>query len=223
MKNERFWRLGLGGACIGLVLGVIPASAGMSTFADYPTWAAGVTGLTTVTVPDPQPNSYIYFGSGTESVTYSGVTFSQSSTLGNGNFFNVGFLFSDNPAVISSQEQSSGVANILITLPSPVTAIALDAGYGTFEGSPVTFTLSNGDSVTQASTGSGYGTPDLFAAIDTTPFTSLLLTSPDFVLDVSNVEFGDGAVTPEPSFYGVLGMGMAGLLFTARRRLARNS
>src|ERR1039457_7121426 len=70
-----------------------------------------------VTIRDPAPLPYIYFGTGDASVTYSGVVFTQQAALSNGNFFIIGGLFSADPTVLSSQEQTSGVANILVTLP----------------------------------------------------------------------------------------------------------
>jgi hypothetical protein len=66
-----------------------------------------------VTIRDRAPLPYIYFGTGDASVTYSGVVFSQQAALSNGNFFIIGVLFSADPAVLSSQEQTSGVSNIL--------------------------------------------------------------------------------------------------------------
>jgi len=61
------------------------------------------------------------------------VTFSTNPTLGDGNFFNIGILNSGEPAVLSSQGEDTGVANILITLAAPVTALSLS--FGTFDGS----------------------------------------------------------------------------------------
>src|ERR1017187_6535437 len=107
-----------------LVLGVVSANA------------------TTVVVPDPSPLPFIFYGNGDASVTYSGVLFTQQLALGNANLFDVGPLFSGDPAVLSSQQASFGVENILITLPSATTFFSVD--YGTFNGSAVTFLLGNG-------------------------------------------------------------------------------
>lgn len=65
------------------------------------------TPLATVVIPDPAPNPFIYFGTGDASVTYFGVTFTQQLALGDANLFNVGSLFSGDPAVLSSQGESS--------------------------------------------------------------------------------------------------------------------
>jgi hypothetical protein len=168
-----------------------------------------------VTIPDPSPNAYIYFGNGDASVTYDNVTFSQSSALSDGNFFNVGQLFSGDPAVLSSQEQSRGVANILITLPRFTKALAFN--YGTFGGSGVNFQLSNGSSVTQGSTGGGYTTPDLFLTTGQKAFKSVLVTTPDGVLDVNNLSYA----VPEPATWAMMLIGFAALGAAARSRRAQ--
>jgi hypothetical protein len=202
---------------LAFTFGTTTARAGLTTYPDIASWSGAVSGVTNVAIPDPAPLPDIFFGSGDASVTYGGVTFSTSAALSNGNFFNVGLLSSGEPAVLSSQEYTEGVANILITLPGPVTALALN--FGTFDGSDVKFLLSNGDSVSLGSTSSGYSVPDFFGVTDTTAFTSVLLTSTDFVLNMNNLSFGTAAVVPEPSsltlFCGLLAG--AGTVFRTRR------
>jgi len=193
------------------------AQAGLVTYADFASWSAAVPNTASVTIPDPGSAGYIYFGTSSASVTYSGVTFSQSSVLSDGNFYNVGSVFSGNPAVLSSQDQSFGVANILITLPKATSAFSLDYGYGTFGGSSVTFLLSNGDSFTLGSTGSGYAVPDFVGAKDSTKFTSILVTTPDSVLNLNNLVYG----VPEPSTWAMMLLGFVGLGFMAYRRKAK--
>lgn len=173
----------------------------------------------TVTIPDPSPSSYILFGVGDATVTYSGVVFTQSSLLSNGQFFNVGPVFSGYPPVLSSQEQTTGIANILITLPSSVSYFAVN--YGTFEGSGVTFTLSNGYTTTLGSTGSGYDVPDFFS-YSGSPFSTVLVTSPDFVLNINNIVYGSvERVTPEPGTLVLLCSGALALGGSLTRKLRR--
>src|SRR5215469_2137156 len=142
------------------------------------------TPLTTVVIPDPAPNAFIFFGNGDASVTYSNVTFVQQLALGDANLFNVGSLFSGDPAVLSSQGETFGVANILVDLPNFTTFFGVD--YGTFFGSPVTFLASNGATATFGSTAAGYQT------LDTVTYNGpginwVLITSPDFVLNINNI------------------------------------
>jgi hypothetical protein len=197
------------------ICGATSARAGIITYPDLPTWRSAVSEVTTVTIPDPSPQPFITLGSGSASVTYSGVTFSTNAAIGDGIFFNVGVLFSHDPAVLSSQQVITGVANILITFPSPVVGFALN--YGTFGGGAVTFTVTNGDTVTQGSTGSFYAVPDFVGATDSTPFTTVLVTSTDSVLNLNNVSYALSAV-PEPTSLALLGVSTAALLGYSRLR-----
>lgn len=175
---------------------------------------------TTVTIPDLAPGSDIFYGSGDASVTYSGVTFTQSSALGSALLFNVGSNYYIGPvAVLTSQQEGSGVANILIGLPTFATNFSVD--YSTFNGSAVSFLLSNGASFTQASTGgAGYTLGNNFS-VTSTPFNSVLVTSPDYVLSIGNITYTAGV--PEPGAWAMMLIGFAGLgamARSARRRAA---
>ena len=196
--------------------------AGLVTYPNSASWTTAVSGITNVNIPSPSPNPNINFGPAPASVVYSGVTFSTSATLSDGHLFNIGPLESGFPAVLSSQLQTSAALdtpNILVTFASPVTAFSLD--YATFLGTGVTFLLSNGDTFTQGSTvGGDYAVPDFVGATDTTPFTSVLITTPDGGdtsngLNLNNVSFA--TVVPEPASLVMLGLGAIGLLAIGRR------
>jgi hypothetical protein len=162
--------------------------AGLTTYPSLPALDSAVSSVATFQIPEPLDGYLEYFGNGTASVTYNDVNFSTSSSLGNGAFINVGTGFSGDPPVLSSQEGTFGIRNILITFPSAVTAFALN--YETFDGSSVTFSLGNGDTFTQGSTGTGiasYAARDFAGASDSTPFTSVLVMSTDPVLNIGNV------------------------------------
>ena len=196
-----------------VLLGATSAHAALVGYADFASWSSAVSSTATVTIPDPSSqNGYDFFGSGPGtgdgSVTYSGVNFSANPALGNGNFFNIGPIFSGSAAVLNSQEQSSGLANILITFLKPTTAFSLN--YGTFGGSQVTFLLSNGDKLTQNSSMSGYTVTD-FVGITDTAFTSILVTSPDDNLSLNNLVYA----VPEGStwFMMLLGLSLIGLVY----------
>jgi hypothetical protein len=168
---------------------------------------------TTVVIPDPAPNSYIFFGNGDASVVYDGVTFTQQAALSNGNFYNVGVLFSGDPAVLSSQQQSVGVPNILITLPTATTNFSVD--FGTFNGEAVTFTIPGVTPIVEGSTGAGYSTPDVFSVQEATPFTSVLITgASDDVLNINDITFG----VPEPATWLLMLSGLGALGGVVRHR-----
>ena len=154
-------------------------------------WGAAAN-ATTVVVPDVGGSGFQFFGNGNASVTYDGVTFSQSALLSDGNFFNVSPGFSGVPdAVVSSQEETTGSGNILITLPSAATSISID--FGTFLGGDVTFALSNGQTFTVGSTDAVISTltPDVFTYSGAS-FTSVQITADGTLdsLDVSQLTFG---------------------------------
>ncbi len=145
------------------------------------------------------------------------MVFTQQAALGNANLWDIGPLFSGVPAVLSSQEATSGIENILITLPNPTTFFSVD--YGTFDGSSVTFALSNGQTFTQGSTGSGYETPDFFS-FSGSALTSVEITSSDFVLNINNITYNGSTSTPEPGTLVMLGSGILAAAGAIRRRMS---
>ena len=209
------------------LIGTAGAQASTALYSDFAAYSAAVTGLTTVTIPDEYPGTS-YGNNGNGSVTYNGVNFSQNPTISNGNFFNVGPEFSlASSAVLSSQEQTVGIPNILVSLSGSYTGFSLN--YGTFNVGNVTFLLSNGDSVTLGSVGNGYETSGgFFGVTDTTAFSSVLVTSavsnPDDqnILSLNNVTFGISAV-PEPSTWAMMIIGFAGVGFMAYRRNSKSA
>lgn len=206
-------------ALVAAFFGVTSAQAALVTYSDFGTWNAAVSTTTaTVTIPNPLEDGYDYFGTGTASVQFLGVTFSTNGNLSDGNFFNVGPSYVDgdgSPAVLSSQGQSFGQSNLLITLTSPTTAFSLN--YGTFDGSDVTFLLSNGDMfVRQGPEDLGYAASG-FAGATASPFTWILITSDDVALNVNNLVYG----VPEPSTWTMMILGFMAIGFLVRRRSAR--
>jgi hypothetical protein len=221
---ERGWTFHIG-LLLGVALLIAMPSRAEVTYTDLASWSAAVTGtIDSVTIPEPAgpPPDCVtdvdcFFGTGSASVTYSGVLFSQSGALSPGNnFFNVGTGFSGGPPVLSSQSPPpppNSVANILISLPTFTDALALN--YDTFNGSPVTFTLSNGDVIHQGSSATGYSASDFFG-VTSTPFDSVLVTATNDVLNLNNVSYV--TPVPEPGDQALVAISLLGLIYLVGRR-----
>src|SRR5437879_2173493 len=129
------------GAALILFAGTVNAGAGLVSYADFSSWSAAVPGSTSLAIPDPASGpspGYDFFGSGTASVSYGGVLFATNAALGNGDFYNIGPTYSGSnglTAVLSSQQQTMGVAKIPINLATPVMEFALN--FNTFYSAPV--------------------------------------------------------------------------------------
>jgi hypothetical protein len=172
--------------------------------------------IVTVGIPQPSGGAFDFLGAGDASINYDGVTFLQSSSLSNGNFYNVGTAYSGSAAVVSSQQQSVGVPNIKIALPYAVTDLSIK--FGTFNGSDVTFAIAGGVSTMLPSTGSGYLALDVYNSGLQPLFTSIILSSSaSDILDVSSISFG--TPTPEPAAWAtmVIGLGAVGAAMRRRR------
>lgn len=230
-------------AALLLLAGIVSADATAVTYANFTLWSAAAPGSTPVTIEEPIPNvvdledppnlvpGVQYFGSGTASASYGGVLFQTNGALSDGHFFNVGSDFSGSLPVLSSQAQSFGVANILITLAAPVKAFALNFDTydglddGIANGTTVSFTLSNGQTLPLDSMGNAYDLASFFGVVDDTPFKWILLTSSDPVLSINELSIGAAvAPIPEPATWVMLLLGFAGIcLFRARLPARRGS
>jgi hypothetical protein len=175
------------------------ASARADTFyASYAAWAASVNSIVSDAIPDPAPVPYLLLGIGNGSVTYGPITYSTSSSYGDAFFYNVGSLSSGLPAVLSDQYDSTGIENILITLSTPVNALAIN--YSTFFGENVTVQLSDGATTTLINPPAfNYDTPYVLAADADSPIYSVLLTTTDPTLNVGTVYTANASAVPEPS------------------------
>lgn len=172
-----------------------------------------------VSFPEPAGGAFTYLGNGDVSVVYEGVTFSQSAAYGDNNLFLIGSQLTGGfPPVLSSQVSTQGTANILVSLPSVVQSLTI--WFGTFNPSPVTFTLSNGHSSTLTATGSGYIAFDTFTSNER--FNSVLLTTTDGVLNIGSLSY-DTAAVPEPASWMLMigGFGAIGAAMRRRRVAVR--
>ncbi|MEH2628557.1 hypothetical protein V1292_006612 [Bradyrhizobium sp. AZCC 1719] len=204
------------GAALILFAGTVNADASFVTYSDFSSWNGATASHTTITIPNPSSGSGFDSFAG-DSVSYGGVTFSSDTSKYNGGFFNIGPVFSGQPAVLAAQQLDFDLLNILITFAGPVTAFSLD--FGTFGSYDVTFLLSNGQTFTRSTTPGVYETNNFFGATDSTPFTTVLLTSADESLFLNNVKFGAAvAAVPEPSTWAMMILGFAGVCALACRR-----
>lgn len=167
-----------------------------------------------VSFPAPTSGGYDYLGTGNVSVTYDDVTFTQSASYGSADLYLIGSQLSGGfPPVLSSQGYLGGVSNILITLPAMVQSLTI--WFGTYSSADVTFTLSNGQSSTLASAGTGYISLRTFTASGR--FNSVLLTSSTMALNIGSLSY-DTAAAPEPASWMLMIGGFGAIGGAMRRR-----
>lgn len=174
-------------------------------------WAGALSGSPTTInfggIPLPQPQNDAFYGSGPgSSVTVGGVSFAIGPAGTDSLLFVVGpNYYSDPVAEISEQDtESTSLAppdDLLITLPSAVTAFGFDFG-GLFTGDTATVTLSDGSVQMVAAP----APPNLAFFGVTAPggITSVDITLPGdtYGLDMTDFSYGTAATTstvPEPS------------------------
>jgi hypothetical protein len=214
-------------AAIALVFGLGSLAARADSFYNSETaWTAALSGSPTTInfegiVP---PNSSYFFGSGPgASIVVGGVTFA----IGPSDPFAALLVFGDNfysypVASLSDQSNSSTgpPVELLITLPSSVTALGFDFG-GLKAAGIATITLSDGSVET-----AGAPVPPglaFFGVTGSAGITSVKITLPVSTMGFDMTDFSYVPATspvPEPSGLLLIGTGLAALVRMARRKIA---
>ncbi len=199
------------------------AARGDSFYNTQASWAAALSGgPTTVNfegIAPPLGFTVPGFGPGTN-IAVGGVNFAVGPAGTNNLFFVLGDGYYGYPvSTISLQPTDfTAPADLLITLPTSMTALGFDWG-AVFTGGDATITLSDGTAVTVP--------PPTFPGFQfwgvTAPggITSVEITLPDsYGLSMSDFSYGSAATaTPEPGSLLLLGSGLVGLLGAVRRKI----
>ena len=196
-----------------------------SFYTSEPAWTAALSGNpTTINFEGLVANDSVgYYGAGPgASVTRGGVKFAIGPVATTSYFFLIGdnYAYGYTMSVISIQPGSytGPPADLLITLPSAVTALGFDFGGG--YNSIATVTLSDGSvqpvavPVNPGLTFFGVTAPGGITTVDITlpASTSAMLNMADFSYGAAGT-----SVTPEPASFLLLGSGLAGLAGLIKR------
>jgi hypothetical protein len=212
-----------------LLWGQPQAQAGLVFYTNKAAFDAAVTGLQTVTFQGIAPSPTGFTGFFTPpGLTVSGVNFNIANALP-GDALNVtgkdfylasaGVAYPADFLIPSVSPQGRVGTQLAITLPNGATAIGLD--YGSFNGTPFTFTLSTGDSFTTTPVTFFNGQESFLGFISTSPITSLTISVPgpsaNEAIVLGDISFGT-AVIPEPSTLALFTFAVTGLACRWRRR-----
>jgi hypothetical protein len=201
-------------ACLGIIVGVAThADAGQLTvYNSQSSFDAATTGLKDVNFNGiVGPTSFIDYAippGYTDPATGTNFTFNSGLDINiTGRNYYSPTDFPDDFLVASTSVQDS--ASEIITLPTSETAVGLM--FSTFSAATFVFTLSNGDSYTDAATPS-LGNVAFLGFTDTSAFSSLTISVPSgndttILLDFQYGTAVPGTTVPEPTSLALLGMG----------------
>jgi hypothetical protein len=212
----------LSAAVFGVVLATTrPADAGLVVYTDLASFEAATSGLSDVNfngiVAPGQFAGYAIPPGYTDPTTGTNFSFLNANgadiNVTSATYYSTAFGGPVLPAdVLNSSSVVPIGASESITLPANSTAFGIY--FSTYDTSPITVTLSNGDTYIDNSP-PGFGNFVFLGFTDTTLFSSLTITDPtDSGVLLADVKFGSSI--PEPSSLALLGL--SSLLLAGRRR-----
>lgn len=208
--------------CVPVILLAASFSAQADLFYNDPTtWLSATTGAVTPVNFEGlvAPGNFSLIGSGAgANTTVGGINFA-IGPASNGNLFILGDgVYYPGTAVISSQESTTAFNDLLITLPARVTALGF--WFGDFGGDTATITLSDGQFAQPTAAVAPY--LGFFGVAAPGGITSVDITTPDPVMNLSSLSYGTTTVTPEPSALLLLATVIAIMGLLLRKRLRRS-
>jgi hypothetical protein len=198
---------------------VAPARAELIFYSTQTAFDAAATATGTITFPTPTPTSF-GFNPTPPGLTIGDINFNIANALSGdglnvtGKDFYGPTTYAENFLIPSVSSQGRVGTDLAITLPSATTALALR--YGSFNGTTFSFTLSTGDTFTEAPV--KFGDLGLLGFTSPVSFTSLLIHADggDPIV-IGDLTLGQ-AVAPEPGGPALLAIGLASIGGYAWRR-----
>jgi hypothetical protein len=143
-------------------------------------WNAAVTGATTVNFEGIAPPGGFVSLSSPPGINVGGINFQIDRGNSNGNLFVVGDGFYYSQSALTSQESTTSLNSLLVTLPSPVIAVAADVGSVDVNSTAdtLTFNLSDGTSFSVTPQPPGFTTLGFVGVTTSVPIVSVEITSP---------------------------------------------